>query len=195
MSSFWDERFDSEEFIYGTRANEFVKSKSDLIAPNSSVLCLAEGEGRNAVFLAKQGHKITAVDYSPVALKKAHKLACDFGVKIDSSVADITCFSPTEKYDAITATYLHLPQNMAKEVFAKAIGFLKSGGVFIGEFFSKKQLDFDSGGPQNIDMLYSIELFEGISAEVVYLKEETIYLNEGDGHRGEASVVRVVLRA
>lgn len=195
MSSFWDERFNSETFVYGTKPNQFIKDQSDLIAPNSSVLCLAEGEGRNAVFLAKLGHRVTAVDYSPVALAKSNKLACDLGVEIKTDRCDLTCFVPTEKYDAITTTFLHLPYSEAKKLFRKSIGFLKKGGVFIGEFFSTKQMELSSGGPRNIDMLYTTELFEGLDAEIIYLNEEVVHLNEGDGHRGEASVIRVVLRA
>jgi SAM-dependent methyltransferase len=198
MRAFWDEKFASEAWLYGTEPNAFIKAHADRIAPKSRVLCLAEGEGRNAAFLAAFGHSVLAVDFSARALEKAKALAADRGVAIETEQADLTAWQCGESFEAITATYLHLPTDQAHGVFEKLLLRLKPGGVFMGEFFAKAQLDYSSGGPKDPALLYEAALFEALSEHpdlhLSYLEEAIVHLDEGPGHRGEGAVVRVVIQ-
>lgn len=196
---FWNQKFDGDEHLYGTEPNAYIKEKSGLIAAEGKVLCLGEGEGRNALFLAKEGHDIVAIDASDVGLAKAHRLTQTHGHTIDTVHMDLAEWEPeTESFDAIVTSYLHLPQPLRKAVFNKAAHALKTGGVFIGEFFSLDQLGYQSGGPKAPELLYTVEdmrdNLDGLAVETVVLEQVLTHLDEGRGHRGEASVIRVVFK-
>lgn len=199
VKKFWDEKFSTTESLYGTQVNEYVALKSSLLKENSKVLCLGEGEGRNALFLAKSGHEVSAIDISPEALKKAEAILSENNYTIDLKVQDLITWKPKEElYDAVIVTYLHMPKNDFAKVFKSTIKSLKKGALVIGEFFSEKQLEYTSGGPQALEMLYT---FESINAslqdettEILELEETIVHLNEGVGHQGEASVIRVVAK-
>lgn len=196
---FWNEKFDGDEHLYGTEPNAYIKEKSDLITGGGKVLCLGEGEGRNALFLAKAGHDIVAIDASDVGLAKAHRLTQAHGHTIDTIHMDLAEWEPeAEQYDAVATSYLHLPQPLRKEVFHKAVTALKPGGVFIGEFFSTDQLEYASGGPKAIELLYTADdmrdTLAGEPISVESLEKVLTHLDEGRGHRGEASVIRVLFK-
>lgn len=194
MHNFWDEKFKEAHYLYGTEPNAFIKAQADRLPVGSRILCLAEGEGRNAAFLGALGHRVTAVDFSAQALQKAQKLAADRGISIVTEQADLTAWQNDEIFHAVTATYLHLPEAAAFEVFRKIPDRLEPGGLFIGEFFSKAQLAYASGGPKDPSLLYEPALFERLELSVLHLEETVIELNEGPGHKGPAAVIRVVLR-
>ncbi len=190
----WDERFSEPGFTYGTEPNEFLASVADRI-PRGNILSLAEGEGRNAVFLASLGHDVTAVDASAVGLRKAQDLAEAHHVRITTIVADLTDFAiqPTS-WDGIIACYCHLPSPLRRAVHRAAVAGLKPGGVFILEAFSRKQLEHDTGGPKAPDMLMTLdELQEELSGlrfdHAVELERSVV---EGHGHTGLAAVVQIV---
>lgn len=196
---FWNSKFRGEEHFYGTRPNAYIKEKSFLIRQGGKVLCLGEGEGRNALYLANEGHDITAIDASDVGLEKARKLTLSHGHTIETIHMDLALWHPeADQYDAVATSYLHLPQPLRKEVLVKSISTLKKGGFFIGEFFSQEQLAFSSGGPKDPELLYSVEdmrqNLEGLDAELLELAREETDLDEGVGHVGPASVVRVVFK-
>lgn len=194
MQDFWEDKFAGEPYLYGTEPNAFIKAQAGRLKPGAKVLCLAEGEGRNAAFLAALGHSVKAVDFSAQALKKARQLAADRQVSIATEQADLTRWQCDETYHAITATYLHLDEATALTVFQTVLDRLEPGGLFIGEFFSKKQLDYASGGPKNPDLLYETALFEKLGLEPLHLEETIAQLNEGHGHQGPGAVIRVVLK-
>jgi cyclopropane fatty-acyl-phospholipid synthase-like methyltransferase len=191
MATFWDEKFNTEDFIYGKEPNDFVKEKLDQLMPGK-VLFPAEGEGRNAVYAAKSGWTVSAFDTSEVAKQKAEKLASDKNVKINYSIEGYEEFSaPLEYFDAIVYVFAHsAPAFNAHTNFLK---YLKKGGVIILEGFTKKQLGYKSGGPQNIDMLYDEEQmrseFSALSEIDIQVGERT--LNEGDHHNGPAHTIRL----
>jgi SAM-dependent methyltransferase len=199
QQAFWNEKFKAQEHLYGTNPNAYIKQKSPLIKVQGRVLCLGEGEGRNALFLAKAGHDVTAIDASEVGLDKARKLTEYHGHTITTLHMDLAEWEPqAEAFDAVTASYLHLPQPLRGEVFAKAVATLRPGGVFIGEFFSTAQLAYTSGGPKLPELLYSVEdmqkNLEPQAVEIIELIQEITHLDEGTGHRGEASVVRILFK-
>jgi 2-polyprenyl-3-methyl-5-hydroxy-6-metoxy-1,4-benzoquinol methylase len=194
-SNFWDERYSSVEYIYGTEPNHFFKEQIDKISVRGRILLPGEGEGRNAVYAAKLGWNVDAFDQSKNAQQKAVRLAEKNGVKINYQVTNLNEFSPPkEKYDAIAIIYVHLKEDFRQAFNKKLIDSLKTKGIIIIELFSKDQLGKNSGGPQDLTMLYSLDElkkdFRNFKAFI--LKEEIIHLDESEKHKGEASVIRFV---
>jgi SAM-dependent methyltransferase len=190
----WDERYGAPGFYYGTEPNDFLVSVVGRI-PAGKVLCLAEGEGRNAVYLASLGYEVTAVDVSAVGLVKAASLANERGVTITSIVADLADYRiEPEEWNGIVSCYCHLPSNIRKLLHRAVVGGLKPGGVFVLEGFSKEQLAYGTGGPQDVDMLMALEELKGELAGLEFANAEQIEreVREGRGHTGLASVVQLL---
>jgi len=157
---FWNERYSSNEFAYGTEPNIYFKNELDKLVPGNLILP-GDGEGRNSVYAAKNGWKVDAIDFSTVAKEKALKLAGENSVEINFEVADLAEYKPkTNYYDAAAIIFLHLNPKIRSDVHSKVVDSLKPGGTLIQEVYEKEQLGKDSGGPQNIDMLYSKEELE-----------------------------------
>ena len=198
IGQLWDKKFSREGYFYGFEPNAFIASKIDLLKPKSEVLCLGEGEGRNAVFLASKGFDVTALDASPIGMTKALMMATNKGVSFQTELLDLNQWNPSKSYDAIVTSYLHLEDPLRTEAFTKAIQTLKTDGYFIGEFFSINQMPRDSGGPKKTELLYTLSSLESIfstpNCEIIYLKEEDILLDEGTGHQGQALVIRVIVK-
>jgi len=198
MQEMWNNKFSRDGFLYGEEVNSFIKENSHLLEKNTTVLCLGEGEGRNAIFLAKKGLHVEALDASDIGLKKLHKkaLAEDIAVTIRHTLLEN--WQPAKKYDAIISTFTHLERNEQKEMFIKSIDALKENGYFIAEFFSVDQINFLSGGPKDINLLYQLDdlykLFATLPCTIHKLSHEIVTLKEGTGHNGEASVIRIILR-
>lgn len=192
---FWDERYSSEEYVYGTEPNQFFKEQLIKINPVQNLLLPGEGEGRNAVYAAKLGWEVDAFDQSPMAKTKAEKLAAESNVKINYTNADLTKFNFQKNYYSCAAIiFVHLPSGIRSEFYKKVIDALKPNGKIILELFSRNQYGKNSGGPQNLEMLTSIDEInkDFKSLRSIILREENVYLNEGDKHSGEASVIRFV---
>jgi SAM-dependent methyltransferase len=198
MSEFWNQKFSAEHFYYGEEPNKFIKSESYRIHPKSKILCLAEGEGRNGVFLATQGHSVVCVDLSDVGLQKAQSLANQNSVEIKTVHSDIFHFDSEEWFDAAICTFLHLDYGSLRLFCEKLHRLLGENGLFIGQFFTKDQLGKSSGGPQNIDLLYDPNVlekaFKFAGFEVLKISSKDEELNEGEGHSGIASLVSIVAK-
>jgi SAM-dependent methyltransferase len=198
MSNIWDEKFANDEYLYGTEPNQFVKNESHRFAPDSKIVCLAEGEGRNGVYLAEHGHKVTCVDTSIEALKKAARLARDKNVTLHFSHTDIFEYSPNKRFDAAVCTFLHLPFDELKRFCVKLHSILDDGGLLVGQCFTKNQLNKSSGGPKDPNLLYDVatlgKVFKTAGFEILKLDEKDEELYEGDGHIGVASVVGIVAK-
>jgi len=193
MTEFWNERYAASEYAYGTEPNLFFRESLEKIPPGK-ILFPAEGEGRNAVFAAKLGWDVTAFDVSIEGKKKAELLAGSNSVKIDYLIGnyDIVSF-PVNHFDCIVLIFAHMNPSKRKEYHQKLISFLRPGGVIILEGFSKKQINNNSGGPRDINMLFSEN---ELQSDFVLLSEliitETDYnLDEGSFHQGIASVIRI----
>jgi SAM-dependent methyltransferase len=190
----WNERYSEPGFSYGTAPNEFLVSVVDRI-PNGRILSLAEGEGRNAVYLASLGYQVTGVDGSEVGLRKAAKLALERGVTITTIHADLSEFEiEPEVWDGIVAIYCHLPSAIRIPLHQAAVRGLKPGSAFVLEAFSKDQLPYDTGGPKSLDMLMSLDDLkqELAGLEFVHAVQIEREVLEGRGHTGLASVVQVL---
>lgn len=195
QKEFWNSKFSTEEFFYGLHPNKFLASHLETFKEHKKMLCLGEGEGRNAIFFAKKGFEITAIDASDIGLSKLAKRAEEEKLNIKTICLDLNHWEVTEKYDVIMASYLHMYKNEREILFKKIEDSLNKNGYFVGEFFSTKQLTYNSGGPKDLDLLYTVEdflnHFDSCKKEVV---EELIVLDEGKGHQGEACVIRVVIQ-
>ena len=194
-NNFWNERYSSVDYIYGTEPNQFFKDQIEKILAPGKLLLPGEGEGRNAVYAAKLGWKVDAFDQSEKARQKALKLAEKNQVKINYHVTDLSEFNPGKNiYDAVAIIYFHIREDLRKTFNQKLNDALNTGGRIIIELFSKNQFGKTSGGPQDLTMLYSIEEIknEFHNLKTIILKEEIIHLNESDKHSGEASVIRFV---
>jgi len=194
---FWDTRYESSEFVFGTNPNDFLKESTPKLAKGSVILCLGEGEGRNAVFLAKQGFSVTAVDMSIVGLQKASRLAQEHSVSINTQVADLAQFEFCENcWNGIISIFCHLPPEIRPHVYQKVVKALKPGGFFILEAYTPRQLAYKTGGPSNPAMLYELEDLRTDLAglEMIIAEEKIREIHEGSAHSGNASVVQILAR-
>lgn len=194
--SFWDDRFKSREFIYGVQPNAFFKRFLEG-RKAGHLLLPAEGEGRNAVYAAARGWDVDAFDISTEAKKKALKLADERKVDIHYFNSDMRDVSLEERtYDLIALIFAHMPSRIRRSVHRSLIEALKPGGYLIIEAFSKKQIDKNSGGPPNIDMLYDMDSLrkDFKSLKIETLSEDTQELDEGMYHDGEAHLIHFIGR-
>lgn len=192
----WDQRYAVDDYVYGKKPNDFLAEVSGGLAPGK-VLCLAEGEGRNAVFLAGMGHAVTAVDDSAVGLEKARKLAAERGVEIAVRVADLADFViEPASWDAVVAIFCHLPPNVRRLVHRRVVDGLRPGGRFILEAYTPRQLQFKTGGPPTVELLMTLadlkEELAGLDFEIAEEIERDIH--EGRFHFGRGAVARIVAR-
>jgi SAM-dependent methyltransferase len=192
MSEFWNERYASTEYAYGIEPNIFYRDNLKSIPPGK-ILFPAEGEGRNAVYAAKLGWDVTAFDVSTEGKKKAEMLAESVNVNIGYIISDFDNVSfPLNHFDCIVLVFAHMNPVKRQEYHRKLISFLKPGGILILEGFSKKQINNSSGGPRDINMLFSADELQsdfGLLSEIK-ISETDYILNEGPFHQGIASVIR-----
>jgi SAM-dependent methyltransferase len=190
----WNERYSAEEYAYGTNPNKFLEANVSSI-PKGKVLSLAEGEGRNAVFLAKQGYSVTAVDASLVGLNKARKLAEDNGVIVEFIHTDLAEYDLGEnKWDGIVSIFCPLPSSIRKQLHKKVEAALKRNGLFLLEAYTPAQLKYGTGGGNSVDVMQSKE---SLSLELAGLKfKHLIELErdvvEGIYHTGIGAVVQAI---
>lgn len=202
MMNFWDEQFSAPGFKYGTTPNAFLREQASRLHPGSTVLVPGDGEGRNGVWLAEQGHRVTTVDGSALGLSKARALAAERGVAIETVHADLREWAPTkESVDALVLIYVHVPPTVRASIHQKLLSGLRVGGVLILEAFHPNQLGRASGGPKDIAMLYTLDLLRsdlaavpGAAFEELLAWEGETRLDEGPGHHGDAQVTRLVAR-
>ncbi len=194
----WDQRYNEAGFAYGTTPNDFLKSEYFRIPKGGRVLCLAEGEGRNAVFLAMQGYSVTAVDQSAVGLEKAESLAIQHGVEITTEVVDLADYDlGCEVWDGIVSIAAHVLPLLRKELHAQVVKSLKDDGVFILEAYTEHQIEMSGVGgppPSQKELFMSLDklVIELEGLEFIIGSEVERNISEGKYHQGESAVVQVV---
>ena len=195
----WDTRYGKEAFVYGTAPNDFLVQCEPSMPRGGKVLCLAEGEGRNAVYLAECGHHVTAVDLSAVGVAKTLALAATRGVAVDARVGDLSEFVvEPASWDAIVSIWAHVPHALRAVLHAAAVTGLRPGGVFVFEAYHPRQLDLvragtSVGGPPTAGLLAEAAT---VTAELAGLNfitaiERDRAVNEGSGHAGVSAVTQV----
>jgi SAM-dependent methyltransferase len=196
MREFWNQRYGTEDYAYGTEPNRFFKQQLRLLSPGRLFLP-AEGEGRNAVYAARHGWTVHAVDYSEEGRKKALALATKRGVSITYVVTDLTTYElPQGAFDAAALIFVHFPPELRRVLHTRAIEALKPGGVFMIEAFGTEQLKRDTGGPRSTELLYSMgDLLDDLSdLEILHQSSLVIDIQEGPFHSGESDIHRIVAR-
>ncbi len=195
MNESWDQRYSVETYVYGKLPNIFFREQVELLEPGK-ILLPGEGEGRNAVFAASKGWDVAAFDTSNEGRRKALRLAKESGVEIRYDLAHYLSFKYDEMYDAVGLFFTHQPAEIRKPFHRKIFESLKPGGVIILETFHKNQVNRNTGGPQNTDLLFSEEeLLEDFpEMEMVVLQTLIKHLDEGPFHQGEAVIVQMVAR-
>lgn len=194
----WDERYSGAEFAFGTEPNDFLKKEFVRIPAGGRVLCLAEGEGRNAVFLAEQGYQVTAMDLSKVGLLKAEQLAKDRGVTITTQVADLADYQFSEdKWDGIVSIWVHLPETIRQHINAQIASALKPSGVVIIEAYTEQQLEMDAVGGPPATQKERFGSLATLQTELTELKEaigieKQRMISEGKRHQGRSAVVQFI---
>ena len=189
----WNARYSGDSWAYGKEPNAWL---AETIKPgNGKALVPADGEGRNAVWIASQGYDTTVFDLSDVGSEKCSQLANERGVSVHYEVDDLAIrkFTP-ESYDLIACSWFHVPWNMFCEHYPRMLSSLKSGGEFICEGYHTSQMEMTSGGPKSLDLLWDLDEVMGVIGEgfnIIHAKVETVELDESDLHRGTAHVVRL----
>jgi len=189
----FDERYSSEDYYYGTEPNAYLAQMYQRIPAGGAVLCLAEGEGRNAVFLAQQGYRVTAMDSSSVGLNKLKRLAASRNVSVQTIHADLQDFQMGEaQWDGVVSIFCHLPPSLLHEVNARIVAALRPGGVFILEAYRPEQVGKNTGGPKETSLCVSLATLEHDFASLQIADARSIERSviEGKGHTGVGAVVQ-----
>ncbi len=198
MSDFWNQRYAVEEYVFGTEPNAFLAAQARRFVPGQQVLAVADGEGRNGVWLARQGLEVLAVDVSPPALDKARKLAARHGVTLETEQADLFAWEWGEnRFDAVVAIFIQfVPAGGRRRLHQLMRQALKPGGLILLQGYTPKQLEFKTGGPAERDNLYTADDLRSDFAalEILELRECEREVDEGAGHRGMSALVEMVAR-
>lgn len=195
----WDARFAQADYIFGTAPNAFLASQAHLLRPGQRALAVADGEGRNGVWLARQGLQVTAVEASGNALAKARRLAAEHGVDIAFEQADLPHWTwPVAQYDVVAAIFIQfLTPAERRHVFAAMLAALKPGGLLLVQGYAPAQLGYGTGGPRVLEQLYTLDLLHELLGEEMYvltLNEHHSEIDEGSGHRGMSALIDCVAR-
>lgn len=193
----WDNHFSDESFVYGERENAFIHDMSERIPERSKIGCFAEGEGRNAVYLAKLGHEVTTFDQSTVGLEKTEKLAGKNNVTVDTVAMDLTKETvESEQFEAAIMVFGHVPKKDQKFLIKNMVDAVKPGGHVMFEVYSEAQLSYQTGGPPSREMLYNpadiLEWIKDYTCLHFYYGEAM--RNEGKRHTGLGHVIQVMIK-
>jgi len=198
QAAFWDDRYAEDEYLFGTAPNAFLAREVHRLPPGSKVLAVADGEGRNSVFLAQHGHRVVATDISERALDKARALAERRAVEVKYRQANLVEWEwPAEAFDAVVGIFIQFAgPELREDIFDGIHRSLKPGGLLLLEGYREEQLAYGTGGPSNIENLYTedglrrafsmweIELLDAYDAEI----------EEGTGHSGKSALIDLIAR-
>lgn len=192
----WNNRFSTDGYVFGSEPNEWLRQHASVWKSGSTMLCVADGEGRNSVWLAKQGHQVDAFDISDVGVAKARRLAQECQVNVDFSIAGCDNFAWKEDhYDGVAAIFVQFADPMLRSrLFENMARSLKPGGSLLLVGYTPKQLDYGTGGPSVLSHLYTPQMlreaFSNLNTQV--LEEYETELTEGEGHKGRSAVIGLV---
>ena len=192
----WNQRYGGEAYFFGREPNDYLRAKAALLRPGGRVLCVADGEGRNSVWLARQGFEVQAFDVADVAVAKARRLAADAGVAVDHHVAGFDDWNwQPAAYDAVVAIFIQFADPAMRErLFSRMVAALKPGGLLLLQGYTPRQLELKTGGPGIASHLYTADslrkAFAGLT--LLDLRDYEQELHEGDRHRGLSALVGLV---
>ncbi len=192
----WEERYGASEYVYGTEPNDFLRTQAGVL-PEGPVLCLAEGEGRNAVFLASGGREVHSVDLTEAGVAKTLQLAATRGVSVNAVVGDLAEHDlGVERWAAVVSIFAHMPPPLRRDLHARVVSALRPGGVLLLEAYTPDQLGRGTGGPAVAEMMMTLAaLREELAGLEIFHGEELVRdVVEGVGHTGAGAVVQVLAR-
>ncbi|MDB5955023.1 class I SAM-dependent methyltransferase [Ramlibacter sp.] len=194
----WNRRFSASGYLFGTEPNSWLRGHADVWQAGQRVLSVADGEGRNSVWLAQRGLTVDAFDISEVGMRKARDFARTAGVKVNFAVADIATLAwPENMYDGVAAIFIQFADPALRErIFGGMVQCLKPGGTLVLQGYTQRQLEYRTGGPPIESHLYTPELLREAFAEleVIELREYEATLDEGTGHRGHSALIGMIAR-
>ena len=194
----WNQRFAQDDFLFGTAPNTWLEAHASVWAEPSRILSVADGEGRNSVWLARQGHRVDAFDIADVGVAKAQRLAAQHQVAVNFTVADCDSFVWQDRvYDGVAAIFVQFADPALRQrLFAHIVRSLKPGGYLVLQGYTPKQLDYRTGGPPVLSHLYTEALLRELFAEldITVLQEYEADVQEGTGHRGPSALIGMVAR-
>lgn len=194
----WNSRFAAEEFVFGTAPNAFLASQASRLRPGMRALCVADGEGRNSVWLANQGLHVTAFDFSPKGLDKARRLAARSGVEVDYRLSDVDRWDwDAAQYDVVAAIFVQFAAPPERErMFAGMKRAVKPGGLLVLQGYRPEQIEYATGGPKRRENLYTEDLLRQSFAdlEILHLASHDEEIREGSGHHGMSALIDLVAR-
>lgn len=194
----WNERFSGTDYLFGTEPADFVRREAARLPPASRVLSVADGEGRNSVWLAGLGHQVTAMDGSDVGVAKARRLASERGVAVDFHVADIAAWDwQARPYDAVLAVFIQFaPPALRAEIFQGMKAALRPGGLILLHGYTPEQIALGTGGPRIVENLYTTDLLASAfgDMEILHLAAYEAEITEGTGHSGPSALIDLVAR-
>lgn len=197
-AAMWNSRYQGDEYLFGTEPNAYLRRHGGLWHPGQAVLCVADGEGRNSVWLARQGLKVEAFDISDVGVGKARRLAQQAGVSVAFSVSDCDQWAwPAAAYDGVVAIFVQFADPAMRErLFSNMVNSLKPGGILVLQGYTPQQLVYKTGGPPQVSHLYTEEMlrdaFSGM--DIIELREYEEELAEGAQHHGRSALIGLVAR-
>lgn len=195
MMNHWDKRFSAEDYVYGKEANAFLKAFHPKIDVSGDALAIAEGEGRNAVYLAEQGMNVTTWDYAKSGIEKTKRLAEERGVHVQAEFVDLSEADWSKnKWDEIICVFGHFPTDLRRQTLHHIKEAVKPGGYYVTEVYSHYQIPYKSGGPPELDLLYQPEEFLKTFADwrIVHFFMGEVTRHEGKLHNGLAHVIQFV---
>ncbi|WP_432352912.1 class I SAM-dependent methyltransferase [Sporosarcina sp. A2] len=192
----WHERFDQTDYVFGKEANVFVQETAARFTIGPNVLAVAEGEGRNAVFLAEQGCDVTIWDFAQSGLDKAQSLAEEKGVQLTTTIQDLQEAEwPKDAYDTVVCVFGHFNPELRKRTLEGIRQAVKPGGLFVTEVYAREQIDYGTGGPKDLSYMYDREDFDGFSDwEHLHFEKNEVVREEGAGHSGLSRVIQFIGR-
>ena len=194
----WNERFASDDYLFGTAPNAFLASQRHLLRRGQTALSVADGEGRNGVWLAEQGLDVLAVDFSEKAIAKARRLAAERGVRVAIEQADLLEWSwQGRRFDLVVAIFIQFATPPERTVlFSRMKEALQPGGHLILQGYRPEQLRYATGGPKQVEQLYTEALLRESFAdlEILRLRSHDDVILEGTGHGGMSALIDMVAR-
>ena len=194
----WETRFSAPDYVFGKAPNAFLKNHAHLLKRGQKVLTIADGEGRNGVFLAEAGLDVLALDFSPNALAKAQALARERGVELRTELADLATWSwPAAGFDVIVGIFFQFADPpFRQQIFSNIKKALKAGGLLLIEGYRPEQVDYKTGGPSQRENMYTRKLLEESFRDFssVEIKEYDSMVDEGAGHKGVSALIDLVAR-
>jgi len=192
----WNSRFSTDGYVFGTEPNDWLRRHASVWKSGSTILCVADGEGRNSVWLARQGHKVDAFDISEVGVGKARRLAEQYHVNVNYSISGCDDFEwRPNHYDGVAAIFVQFADPVLRSrLFENMARSLKPGGSLVLVGYTPKQLDYGTGGPSVLSHLYTPEMLREAfgSLDIQVLEAYEAELAEGDGHKGRSAIIGLI---